>query len=166
MVTAAYSQLATIRIALHRAGIPHGAVDDLASEVVWAVYVAARHGGVAWKNPAKLRSFAWVVSKRTAFRWFNDQVPEEEFNEREHAERVASAEDAYETVELLAMLKASTTPERWDAFVAFSEGTPVEVIAAAEGITRDGAYSRIHKAREDFSRALQGKAKLRRQKNR
>lgn len=166
MVAAAYSQLDTIRRVLRLSRVADAAVDDLASEVVWAVYVAARHGGVAWKDPAKLHAFVWIVAKRAAFRWHGEHVPEEEFQEREHAERVASAEDTYEAAELLAVLKASTTDERHRALIAFAEGEPVEAIAAREGITPDGVRSRIYKAREDFARALEGKAKLRRQKNR
>lgn len=130
---------------------PHD-VDDVVQALATISAHAAERESAVWSSPDAFRSWLRIVaihvasSHRSKVRreaWLHAEL-------REDVRTVPSVEERYAAIETLALLRASTTPERWRAAASFARGVPIEEVARRAGLTVAGAYNRIRLARGDM----------------
>lgn len=149
---AVYRERSTLRGAILSVGVGvRGAdVDDVFQAVALMTVRAAERGLVAWRDRPALRAFLKVVGRRAALKYIADLPPFDPLSDAEAP--VPTCEERYAAREELARLEVYTTPERWRVLLAFAEGESADEIGAREGLSREGVYSRVHKARRDIAR--------------
>lgn len=135
------------------AGVAPRDVDDVVQLVAVAAARAAEKDEVRWSTPDAFRSWVYVVALRAAARHAEEAL-RETLAPREEPVPVPTCEGRYEAIETLAILRASTTPERWRALTSYARGVPIAEIARRAGLSVPGAYNRIRLAREDIRAAL------------
>jgi DNA-directed RNA polymerase specialized sigma24 family protein len=145
-----------IRKILRSAGVPSGDIDDCTQEVLVRAWAAWKRGHLDTRRAAAVRAWAQIAATRFGAAWakarkrtpFVEDVRDVEEPLVDGAEGPALARD------LLRELRASTTPERWRAWLASAEGDTMAEIAAAEGVAICTVSTRIMLARRDFVAAL------------
>jgi DNA-directed RNA polymerase specialized sigma24 family protein len=70
-------------------------------------------------------------------------------------EPATSAEDRTLAHELLDLLRRSTSPRNWHAWLRNAEGESIESIATSTGVAVGTVATRIRLARRDFAAAIQ-----------
>lgn len=153
IVATILGQSAYMTTLLHRQRIPAWAMEDVRQDILLRTWQAARRGALAWRSPKALRVFLRVVAHRAAWQWRRDNPKRDELVD--HVAPVAlTAEHLFLALETLLVLRASTTPERWGALLAYAIGIPAHVVAAREGVPTSTVYTWIRLAREDIRAAL------------
>lgn len=143
----------TITSTLRSYGVSEGDVPDLRQNVILLALRAAQRGILRWNEPRALAAWLGVVSRRAARAWHKTNPRTSELRDEEHPEALAP-EALYIARETLALLRRSTTPERFRAVMAYAKGIAASDIARRERVPVATIYDRIRRAREDFAAAL------------
>lgn len=150
---AAYRLSGVIKSAAYAAGVEPRDAEDIVQLVAVAAARAAEKGDVAWPSPDAFRSWVYIVALRDALR-YAERARRDAVGPQEEPEVTPTCEGRYEAIEMLAILRASTTPERWKALTSYARGVPIGEIARRAGLSVPGAYNRIRLARDDMRAAL------------
>ena len=138
---------------LRGCGVPAKDAPDLCQQVTILAWRAAQRGRLQWRSAHSLHAWLRVVARRTARRWHLDH-PRPEVMREDEEPMVPGAEPRYLARELLRVLRASTTPERFRAVMAYAKGIAASDVARREGVPVATIYDRIRRARADFAAAL------------
>jgi len=138
---------------LRGCGVPAKDAPDLCQLVTILAWRAAQRGRLRWRTTRSLRSWLRVVARRMARDWHERNPRPEELRDEEHPEALAP-EALYIARETLALLRRSTTPERFRAIMAYAKGIAASDVARREGVPVATVYDRIRRARADLMAAL------------
>lgn len=152
VVAAILAQMNVVHRRLTRMRVPASARPDIAQEVVIAALDAVRRGTLDWLHPPAVRGFLRIVARRATSAWKRANPLRQELRGDEGA--LPSPEAWLVAKSMLRFLRASTTPERWRAVMAYAKGITVAEIAARERVPVATIYTRIRLARLDFAAAL------------
>ncbi len=150
---AAYRLAGVIKSAAYAAGVDPRDVEDIVQLVAVAAARAAEKGDVTWSTSDAFRSWVYIVALRDALR-YAERARRDVVGPQEEPEVTPTCEGRYEAIETLAILRASTTPERWKALASYARGVPIAEIARRAGLSVPGTYNRIRLARDDMRAAL------------
>lgn len=136
-------------------GVRGSEAEEIADEILWDMYQAAKRDRLDWQNTGRLSAFVWTICRRRAAQWHHEQHARGERVEvSDDIGEAPSPEARTEARETLARLQGGTTAPRWRVLMAYVDGDPVPEIAKREGIPVTTTWNRIQLARRDLKRAL------------
>lgn len=160
---AAYSERDVIEKELARGGVAEHDIEDAVQDVLMTALHAAERGTLAFSPRWAFRSWLRTVARRQA-NVYRQRAALAALLPKEEPHEAPSPEDRYLAREMLRVLAASTTPERWKTMRSYAAGISVHEIAKRDGIRAASVYNRLRLAREDFAAALAREAIRKRQR--